>query len=104
MNEQDVSILIAVGDSAQRGFLVKTLARAGYRRVVAVASGPEALAAMEKGVFALVIAGGRLAGMTEYDLCRAIRARRAGAYVYILILARGRCKSPVLEEIGRAHV
>jgi len=100
MNEQAVSILIAVGDSAERGFLVKTLARAGYRRVVAVASGPEALSALERESFAVVIAGARLAGMTGYDLCRAIRARRDAAYVYVLILERGRRKSPVLEGLA----
>ena len=100
MNEQAVSILIAVGESAERGFLVKTLARAGYRRVVAVASGPEALSALERESFAIVIAGARLAGMTGYDLCRAIRARRDAAYVYVLILERGRRKSPVLEGLA----
>jgi diguanylate cyclase (GGDEF)-like protein len=100
MNEQAVSILIAAGEPAGRRSLVKTLAGAGYSRIAAVASGPEALAAMAKEAFAIVIAEAHLAGMTGYDLCRAIRNRRAAAYVYVLILARGKRKSQVLQGLA----
>jgi diguanylate cyclase (GGDEF)-like protein len=100
MNGQAVSILIAAAEPAGRRTLVKILAGAGYSRIAAVSSGPEALAAMEKEAFAIVIAEARLAGMTGYDLCRAIRARRAAAYVYVLILARGKRKSLVLKGLA----
>ena len=100
MNEQSVPILIAVDDPAERGTLAKTLARGGYRRVTAVTSGPEALAAMGREAFAIVIAGVRLAGMDGYELCRALRARGAAAYVYVLLLARGKRKSLVLKGLA----
>lgn len=100
MNEQNVSILIAAEDPAERGTLAKTLAGAGYSRIVAVASGPEALAAMEMEVFAIVIAGARLAGMDGYELCRAIRARGFAAYVYVLLFAGGRRRDRVLKGLA----
>ena len=100
MNEQSVPILIAVDDPAERGTLAKTLAREGYRRVVAAASGPEALAAMGKEAFAIVIAGARLVGMDGYELCRALRARGAATYVYVLLIAGGGRKDRVLRGLA----
>ena len=100
MNEQAVSILIAVDDPVESGLLAKTLAGAGYRRIEAVTSGPGALAALEREPFPIVIASAEPAGLDGCELCRAIRARGAAAYVYVLILARGRRKALVLKALA----
>ena len=100
MNEQDVSILIAVDDPVESGLLAKTLAGAGYRCIEAVTSGPGALAALEREPFPIVIASAEPAGLGGCELCRAIRARGAAAYVYVLILARGRRKALVLKALA----
>ena len=100
MKEQAPSILIAVDDPAESEALVMVLAGAGYSRIATAASGPEALAAMGREAFAIVIAGARLAGMDGYDLCRAIRARGDSAYVYVVLLARGKRKTRVLKGLA----
>jgi len=97
MNEQAVSILIAAGDPGESALLARTLAGAGYRRVEAVTGGPAALAALEREPFSIVIAAAEPDGC---GLCRAIRARREAAYVYVVILARGRRRSHILEALA----
>ncbi|NPV05467.1 MAG: diguanylate cyclase [Syntrophaceae bacterium] len=97
MNEQAVSILIAADDPGESGLLAKTLAVAGYRRVETVTGGAAALAALERETFPIVIASAEADGC---GLCRAIRARGEAAYVYVLILARGRRRSHILEALA----
>ena len=89
MEQQSVPILIAVEDPADRKVLGKALADAGYRKVVTVADGRKAVAAMAGEFFPIVIAGPRLSGMDGFELCRTLRARNLPGYVYILMLTRG---------------
>jgi diguanylate cyclase (GGDEF)-like protein len=99
MIEQPVPVLIAVEDPADRTGLEKILADSGYRKVVTVANGLKAVAAMAAEFFPIVIAGSQLSGMDGFDLCRTIRARNLPGYVYILMLTRGNRKSEILKGL-----
>jgi diguanylate cyclase (GGDEF)-like protein len=99
MIEQSVPILIAVDAPADRAGLEKALAAAGYRKVVAVANGLKAAAALTGGDFPVVIAAPRLAGMDGYELCRSIRARSLPGYSYVLMLTRGNRKAEILKAL-----
>ena len=95
-----IPILIAAEVPSDREGLRKALADAGYRKVVTVTSGPEAVAAMAGEFFPIVIAGFRLSGMNGFELCRTIRAgnTRPG-YVYVMMLTRGNRKSEILRVL-----
>ena len=99
MEQQSVPILIAAEDPADRKVLGKALADAGYRKIVTVADGRKAVAAMAGEFFPIVIAGPRLAGMDGFELCRTLRARNLPGYVYILMLTRGNRKSEILKGL-----
>src|SRR5512136_1162150 len=99
MKQQSVPILIAVEDPADRKALGKALADAGYRKVVTVADGRKAVAAMAGELFPIVIVDSRLSGMDGFDLCRTLRARDIPGYVYILMLTRGNRKSEILKGL-----
>jgi PleD family two-component response regulator len=99
MEQQSVPILIAVADPADRKALGKALADAGYRKVVTVADGRKAVAAMAGELFPIVIADSRLSGMDAFELCRTLRARDLPGYVYILMLTRGNRKSEILKGL-----
>ena len=95
-----IPILIAAEVPSDREGLRKALADAGYRKVVTVTSGPEAVAAMAGEFFPIVIAGFRLSGMNGFELCRTIRAgnTRPG-YVYVMMLTRGNRKSEIVKVL-----
>jgi two-component system cell cycle response regulator len=99
MEQQSVPILIAAEDPADRKVLGKALADAGYRKIVTVADGRKAVAAMAEKFFPIVIAGPRLAGMDGFELCRTLRARNLPGYVYILMLTQGNRKSEILKGL-----
>lgn len=99
MIEQPVPILIAVDAPADRAGLEKALAAAGYRKVVAVANGLKAAAAVTGGDFPVVITAPRLAGMDGYELCRSIRARSLPGYIYVLMLTGGNRKAEILKAL-----
>ncbi len=99
MEQQSVPILIAVADPADRKALGKALADAGHRKVVTVADGRKAVAAMAGELFPIVIVDSRLSGMDGFELCRTLRARDLPGYVYILMLTRGNRKSEILKGL-----
>ncbi len=99
MVEQSIPILIAVDDPADRAGLEKVLAGAGYRKVVTVSNGLKAAAALTGGIFSVVIAAPRLAGMDGYELCRSIRARSLPGYIYVLMLTRRNRKAEIIRAL-----
>ncbi|HTZ39728.1 MAG TPA: diguanylate cyclase [Syntrophales bacterium] len=99
MTLQPVSVLVAISNPSDRTGLEKILADAGYRKVVSVANGLKAVAAMAVEFFPIVIIGPQLSGMDGFELCRVLRARSLPGYVYILMLTRGNRKADILKVL-----
>lgn len=96
---RSIPILIAAEVPSDREGLRKALADAGYRKVVTVTSGPEAVAAMAGELFPVVIVGLRLSGVDGFELCRTLRAGTRPGYVYVMMLTRGNRKSEILRVL-----
>lgn len=97
--QRSIPILVAAEVPSDREGLKKALADAGYRKVVTVTSGPEAVSAMAGEFFPVVIAGSRLSGMNGSEMCRTLRAGIRPGYVYVMMLTRGNRKSEILKAL-----
>lgn len=76
-------ILVVEDEPQMRSMITDNLEFDGYR-VTAVASGEEAMAAMNGQQFALLLVDMMLPGMSGFDVCQALRAR--GNHVPIVVL------------------
>jgi len=97
--QRSMPILIAAEVPSDREGLRKALADAGYRKIVTVTSGPEAISAMAGEFFPVVIADSRLSGTNGFELCRTLRAGTRPGYVYVMMLTRGNRKSEILKVL-----
>jgi diguanylate cyclase (GGDEF)-like protein len=81
-----MKILIADDDATQRTLLRATLLQLGYD-VELTCDGAQAWQALEHpGAPALAILDWLMPGMTGPDICRKLRARQNGPYVYVILL------------------
>ncbi|MFO1020848.1 MAG: response regulator [Planctomycetales bacterium] len=78
-------ILIVDDDEMALDLLENALTRDGYE-VLRASNGNEALAILRKGNCRLVISDWEMPGMSGLDLCRTIRSRDFGGYVYVIML------------------
>src|SRR5690606_36023090 len=78
-------ILLVDDEPTQRLIMARLLKRAGYEVEVA-GDGREALAKVEHGDYQLMITDWEMPEMDGVALCRALRAARDRAYVYIILL------------------
>ncbi|MGS4945244.1 PP2C family protein-serine/threonine phosphatase [Meridianimarinicoccus sp. RP-17] len=78
-------ILVVDDSRAQRMLLASTLRRGGFE-VFEADGGAAALDLMEAHGLRLVLSDWMMPGMTGLDLCRAVRARQGGDYVYFILL------------------
>ncbi len=76
-------VLVVEDEPQMRSMITDNLEFDGYR-VTAVASGEEAMAAMNGQQFALLLVDMMLPGMSGFDVCQALRAR--GNHVPIVVL------------------
>jgi len=97
--QRSIPILVAAEVPSDREGLKKALADAGYRKVVTVTNGPEAVSAMAGEFFPVVIAGSRLSGMNGSEMCRTLRAGIRPGYVYVMMLTRGNRKAEILKAL-----
>lgn len=81
-----MKILVADDDATQRTLLRATLVKLGYD-VELACDGAQAWQALEHPQApALAILDWLMPGMTGPEICRKLRARRNGAYVYVILL------------------
>jgi len=78
-------ILVVDDSRAQRMVLAATLRRSGYE-VLEAESGEAALELVERHDLRLVLSDWMMPGMSGPDLCRALRQRPGGDYVYFILL------------------
>ncbi len=78
-------ILVVDDSRAQRMLLASTLRRGGFE-VFEADGGAAALELMDTHGLRLVLSDWMMPGMTGLDLCRAVRARQGGDYVYFILL------------------
>jgi two-component system response regulator FlrC len=83
MNRQTMHILVVEDDAALRDALLVTLETAGHQASGA-ASGPEALALLERQAFQMVISDLRMAPMDGLQLLAEIRRRKPGLPVLLM--------------------
>lgn len=78
-------ILVVDDSRAQRMLLASTLRRSGYE-VFEAEGGQAALDLVDRHGLQLVLSDWMMPGMSGPDLCRALRARAGGDYVYFILL------------------
>jgi diguanylate cyclase (GGDEF)-like protein len=91
-------VLVVEDQPVSRLRLVKTLVKAGYE-VVAVENGRQALDAMEKRYFPLVLTDWMMPEMDGLDLCRWVRGRLNQGYVFVVLLTARDNKSDMIEGL-----
>lgn len=78
-------VLVADDDYITAQMLAGAVEAFGYDVTVAE-NGREAYEHIRTGEFRLVVTDWEMPGMTGIDLCRKIRSRKSGAYVYVIVL------------------
>ena len=94
-----MNILIAQDDKSNSQSLEATLTKWGHE-VVMVPDGPAALQALQKEAAPrLAVLGSTLPGMDAFQVCRTVRKRTEGPYVYFIVtVAKGR-EQDIIEGI-----
>jgi putative two-component system response regulator len=80
-----MKILIADDDPVSRALLEHTLVESGYE-VRTAADGLEAFEQLRTGNFRIVISDWEMPGLSGLELCRRVRGRGIGGYVYVILL------------------
>ncbi len=78
-------VLLAEDDPVARLLVAQLLRRAGYA-VTEVADGQAALAALEQHHYPLLVTDWEMPGLDGAQLCREVRSRSFGGYVYTILL------------------
>jgi putative two-component system response regulator len=94
-----VNILIVDDDDIATEILEHALARFGYQVTVAY-NGFEALELVRSGQFRMVISDWVMPKMSGIELCREIRQRSPGGYVYIILLTSRRGIQNVVDGMN----
>ncbi|HEY4300880.1 MAG TPA: response regulator [Candidatus Didemnitutus sp.] len=81
-----MKILIVEDNLVDRTVLRQFLQRGGHE-VVEVADGDQAWSLLQRDPFRLVVSDWEMPKATGLDLCRRIRARREGEYVYFILIS-----------------
>jgi putative two-component system response regulator len=80
-----MQILIADDDAVSRALLENALIESGYE-VRTASDGLEAAELLRTGSFRIVISDWEMPGLTGVELCRRVRQRCHGGYVYVILL------------------
>jgi two-component system, cell cycle response regulator len=92
-------ILLVEDEPTSRLLTARRLTKAGYA-VHAVHNGREALAALQKAFFPMLLTDWDMPEMNGADLCRAVRAMPLEGYVYIIVLTAREGKNHVIEGLS----
>lgn len=93
-----MNILIADDDPGTIDTLTNALNAFGYEVTVAL-DGSEALLLLKTGRFRMFISDWEMPGMTGIDLCREVRGRSCGNYIYIILLTSHSGLASVVEGL-----
>jgi diguanylate cyclase (GGDEF)-like protein len=91
-------ILVAEDNQSSRRLLEKTLAKAGYD-VLAVENGRQALEAIDRKFFPLVLTDWMMPELNGLELCKAIRKRSGQGYVFIILLTARDSKCDIVTGL-----
>ncbi|WP_437193476.1 HD domain-containing phosphohydrolase [Planctomicrobium sp. SH527] len=94
-----MNILIADDDPGTIDTLSNALIAFGYDVTVAL-DGNEALLLLRTGRFRMFISDWEMPGMTGIDLCREVRGRSCGNYIYIILLTSHSGLASVVEGLN----
>ena len=94
-----MKILVADDDPISRALLEATLAQSGYEVHVA-RDGLEAFELLRAGGFRIVISDWEMPGLTGPELCRRVRGRDSGGYVYLILLTSRRRSEDVVAGLA----
>jgi len=89
-------VLVVEDDPLVAEMLQFSLEELGYE-ATAVHNGLEAIERVRTGLYRLVISDWEMPGMTGIELCRSIRERQMGSYVYIILLTSRSGTANVVE-------
>lgn len=92
-------VLIVDDDEISRDLLQNALVQAQHQ-VVAAADGRQALALLEREPVRLVITDWEMPGLDGIELCRAIRRRDFGGYVYTILLTSHGTSAEIVEGMS----
>jgi diguanylate cyclase (GGDEF)-like protein len=96
--ENQIPILIVEDEKVTRKLLEKKLTKEGYA-VVAVDNGIKALEKLKETFFRIVISDWLMPGLDGLGLCRAIRKKEWGGYVFIIILTHKNSKDDIVSGL-----
>lgn len=96
--EKQIPILIVEDEKVTRKLLKKKLTKEGYA-VVAVDNGLKALEKLKETFFRIVISDWLMPGLDGLGLCRAIRKKERGGYVFIIILTHKDSKDDIVSGL-----
>ena len=92
-------ILIVDDEPVSLEVLKFALAEAGHE-VDCAADGQEALRVLAKGDYQLIISDWEMPNLNGLGLCRAIRGRQLGSYVYIILLTARNGSASIVEGLA----
>jgi putative two-component system response regulator len=92
-------VLIVEDDSVTAEMLAHALERYGYEVEIA-RNGRQAFQRIRSGQHRLVVSDWEMPEMTGVELCRQIRGRRSGSYVYVILLTSRRGTRNVVEGLN----
>jgi putative two-component system response regulator len=92
-------VLVVDDDAVTAAVLEHSLLEFGYDVTVA-RDGLEAFKIIRRGDIRMVVSDWRMPGMTGLELCREIRQRCTGAYVYIILLTSNNRTRDVVEGLN----
>ncbi|HUG94225.1 MAG TPA: response regulator, partial [Planctomycetaceae bacterium] len=92
-------VLIVDDDDLALELLQHALTQAGYK-VEAARNGVEALDLLRSGAFRLVISDWEMPEMSGLELCRRVRERRSGGYIYVILLTSHGQTQDVVEGLN----
>lgn len=95
---EDTRILIAEDDAVSRRLLESVLQKWGYD-VVATTNGIEAWDVLRKEDVRLAILDWMMPGMDGVEVCRRVRMREDGNYVYLILLTALSCKDSLVRGL-----
>ena len=91
-------ILIVEDNPVTRKILEKGLAKAGYV-VTSVENGREAMGLFDKHFFPIIVTDWMMPEMDGLELCRAIRGRDFGGYVFVILLTVKDSKDDIITGL-----
>lgn len=98
-NSSRVHVLVVGGDDATAATLERWLTQFGYQ-VTFARNGQDAFDLIRQGEIRMVVSDWDVPGMSGVELCRQIRQRRSGVYVYIVLLASDTGVENVVEGLN----